>query len=243
MNRITLIKSLLDSGKFSTYLEIGCFKGKTFFSLKAKHKMAVDPQFHSSFYRRAFISRLKQGFNPNFKYFKQTSDDFFNTQKAHLQKHSPIDVAFVDGLHTYEMALRDVINVLPYLNKEGVIIMHDCFPPTEASALPTKHFPTAADVKDVPGWTGDWCGDVWKAVKYLKDNHSDVLDVSVINTDNGLGIARLKSADANPVITINKEAYAQIDTLDYVTMLQHQTEWLNLKDVGYAKTLIAELVG
>lgn len=64
----------------------------------------------------------------------------------------------------------------------------------------------------------------------------------VINTDNGLGIVRLKSANANPVITINKESYTQIDTLDYATMLQHQTEWLNLKDVGYAKTLITELV-
>jgi len=39
-----------------------------------------------------------------------------------------IDLAFVDGDHSYEGALGDFRNVLPKMKKGGVILAHDCAP-------------------------------------------------------------------------------------------------------------------
>ncbi len=88
-----------------------------------------------------------------------TSDEFFaNPPEILIEKG--IDLAFIDGLHTYEQSLRDVENCLKYLNPDGIIVMHDCLPSSEAEALPSlekamKH----------PEFKGAWTG------KYIKPSY------------------------------------------------------------------------
>ncbi len=112
------------------------------------------------------------------------SDDFFET-KASLLKNG-LDVVFIDGLHTYEQSLRDVQNSLKLLKEDGVIIMHDCNPESESIAYPASSCQSAASLK-LDGWTGEWSGDVWKTIAYLRSTQKN-LHVFVLDCDYGLGI-------------------------------------------------------
>lgn len=54
--------------------------------------------------------------------------------------HDPnsIDLAFIDGDHTYEGALKDFRNVYPLMKKGGIILAHDCHPRSEPLAAITQ---------------------------------------------------------------------------------------------------------
>jgi hypothetical protein len=52
-----------------------------------------------------------------------TSDEFFAT----LRPSKRYDVAFIDGLHTFEQTYRDVINTFAHL-RSGVILIDDTVP-------------------------------------------------------------------------------------------------------------------
>jgi hypothetical protein len=229
LRRLRLIQSLFEKTQFKTYLEIGCYKGKTFLPIRAKRKIAVDPYFHPIFIKDALITILKTPQNITNRYFKETSDQFFLNRKSFLRRVSPLDVVFVDGLHTYEAALKDVLNALPYLNIHGVIVMHDCYPNSKVSALPTKSFPTGEDLKGVKDWTGAWSGDVWKAIVYLRENLYDLLDILVIDSDNGLGIIRLKHDLIDHDYRIKQKSFLDINSLTYDDLIKDLETFLNLK--------------
>lgn len=241
MKRIELIQALFRKTNFKNYLEIGCYMGRTFFPVKAKNKIAVDPAFHILFIRELLIWIIKEPKNLRNKYFRETSDSFFKKRKKYLIKKGPLDVVFVDGLHTFEASLKDVLNALVYLNQKGVIVMHDCYPPNKAAALPTVNFPTAEDLVGVGGWTGAWCGDVWKTVNYLQRNFSDLLDICVINSDNGLGIIRLKNSIDSYDLTIDSNSFSEVNALTYDDLVQNRDEMLNLITIEDAHKIIEDI--
>lgn len=240
MNRIELIREIFQKSNFKNYLEIGCNEGKSFLPVKAKYKTAVDPYFIIPT-KEKVKWLLKEPSNLNSKYFEEESDTFFLNRKSYLEKTGPLEVVLVDGLHTYRAALSDVLHSLEYLNKDGIIIMHDCFPPFKAASLPTKAFPTAEDVKGVEGWTGEWCGDVWKAVVYLRRNLSDLLDVCVLHTDFGLGIVRPKGDIDKKKLVIDERSFKEIDQLTYDELIKDPAGMLNLKKADHASTIIKEV--
>ena len=105
-------------------------------------------------------------------------------------------VIFIDGLHTFEQTLQDCYNSLNYLAQGGVIILHDCNPPSDASSTPAQSIPEAEKKwksKNTSGWTDEWCGDTWKTIPFLIKNNPE-LNVSVLNTDYGLGIVSKKGS-------------------------------------------------
>lgn len=197
--------------------------------------MAVDPGFDIPVFRK-LKWLIKYPNNINNQYFEETSDSFFENRKTEIQKRAPLDVVLVDGLHTFEAALKDVLNSLQYLNPKGIIVMHDCYPPFKAAALPTKDFPTDEE-QQVEGWTGEWCGDVWKSIVYLRRNFPDSLKVCVIHTDYGLGIVRIVKP-IDHLFPINQKLFDEIDRLDYDDMVANQSEYIDLKDVSFAEELI-----
>ena len=78
LDRREVIQNLIDSKGFNTYLEIGVFQGKLFYSIKAKTKIAVDPNVKFSrfkLFKRSF--KYKNGTNLAAKSYKLTSDAFF----------------------------------------------------------------------------------------------------------------------------------------------------------------------
>ena len=50
-----------------------------------------------------------------------------------IHRDESIDLAFIDGDHTYEGALKDLDTVLPKMKKGGVILCHDCRPGSDVS--------------------------------------------------------------------------------------------------------------
>jgi hypothetical protein len=235
MKRTTLLQNLIDTGKYKTYLEIGTHKGMSLFPLKCKYKIAVDPSFKiSSKDKKKWL--LKNPYNFRNKYFDLTSDDFFKQNENDIRKQ---DLIFIDGLHTFEASLKDVLNSLKHLKSNGVIMMHDCFPPHEVAAMPLGSFEEGKK-RSIKGWNGEWCGDVWKTISYLKENYADVLDIFVLDTDYGLGIVKLKN-ETPSILDLNKESYERINKLDYQYLMSNPEEIIALKDKSYATQLLKSI--
>lgn len=220
MNRIDVLQALINRCDARTYLEIGVSAGTTFLTLKAKHKIAVDPRFKVSWTKKLRYL-LTNPSNRKNTYHEITSDLFFETQ-AQLLDEQGLDVVFVDGLHTYEQALRDVESCLKYLKPGGAIVMHDCDPPCEAAAIPAESR-ESAQYTDLPNPNNEWCGDTYKALIHLRSTRSD-LNVFVIDCDYGLGVV----TKGDPESTLDLSP-AQIAELPYSEFEADRENLLNLK--------------
>ena len=132
-NRINLIQDVINKIHAKRYLEIGVFKGFSFLNINCKNKIGVDPKIVIS--TKDYIKKYLTNFsNFNNKFYELESDEFFNKKSKFIKSFSP-EVVFIDGLHTFEQSLKDVINTLNIIDKNGYIILHDCNPPSEASSV------------------------------------------------------------------------------------------------------------
>jgi hypothetical protein len=202
-------------------LEIGVRYGDNFYPIKARHKIAVDPNFEFSKRERVKWA-FKNPYNIAAKYYKLRSESYF----ANTKNTYPTDVVFIDGLHTYQQTLIDVNNSLSNLNENGVIVMHDCNPPHETAAYPADSFDHAASL-NLPGWTGEWCGDVWKTILHMRSSRKD-LRIFVLNCDYGLGI--ITRGEADNCLTLSEH---DIDKMTYDEFSRNRNSLLNLKDENY----------
>ena len=146
-SRIDIIKKIIKRENYKSYLEIGCDNDENFSQINLIDKVGVDP--------------LKGGT------LRMTSDEFF------LENKRNFDIIFLDGLHTYEQTIKDVLNSLKILNKKGVILIHDCLPKKIWNQI-------------VPRMYGHWNGDVWKAIVHARTlEHADVY---TCKADHGIGM-------------------------------------------------------
>lgn len=113
INRLFLIKSIIEKIKAKSYLEIGCKDDYVFSKIDLETKVGVDPHSGGT--------------------LKTTSDNFF---KLNRQK---FDVIFIDGDHSYGQVKRDVYNSINCLNKNGIIILHDLLPTSRKDTVQTNH--------------------------------------------------------------------------------------------------------
>jgi hypothetical protein len=89
----------------------------------------------------------------------------------------PIDLAFIDGMHQFEFALRDFINIEKHCSPRSTILIHDVYPLTRLSAERERQ-------------TLFWSGDIWRIILILRKYRPD-LSVNVIATaPTGLGVVR-----------------------------------------------------
>ena len=149
-NRIELIKYMIENKNYKKYLEIGCHNDEVFNKISIE-KIGVDPV---------------SGGN-----FRGTSDEFFKKNKSNF------DCIFIDGLHEYKQVKRDILNSIKFLENDGIIILHDCLPPS-------------IDRQRVPRTRYTWNGDVWKAIVEVRTwSH---VNTYTILSDQGLGIIQKK---------------------------------------------------
>jgi hypothetical protein len=219
MDRLIAIKALMKEKGYKNYLEIGVSNGHIFFRIKTTFKIAVDPDFQFDIFRRMGKAILNP-YNLFNKYYEITSDDFFAKHSDEVIGNRKIDIAFVDGMHEYDFALRDIENSLKYLDDNGVIIVHDCNPLTKDAARPFSEF--AVDNKQNTLWNGD----VWKAIVHLRQRND--LNIFVLECDHGLGfITKGKPEKTLPY------SRAEIEKLPYEDFDRNRVEWLNLKKPEY----------
>jgi hypothetical protein len=218
-----VIQKLLELAPRPTYLEIGVAQAETFLPLRAHLKFAVDPVFgFRASWDRGF-QLVTRWFRPASRhYFWMTSDVFFQRHAGFLRKH-PIDVAFIDGSHSYTQSLADVANCLKYLAPGGTIVMHDCSPSSEAMAWPAGSYREVSRIRP-PGFDGPWCGDVWKTIVHLR-RFSEDLDVLVIDADYGLGILRPRGLGARVSVV---QAVPEVAAMTYAQLDRERVTLLNL---------------
>ena len=133
-----------------TYVEIGVFKGDSLARSRTK-SIGVDPTF-------AITAEL----NCDVRLFRMTSDDFFARPDpfAHFDG-VPVDLAYIDGMHLSEFALRDFMNVEKHMARTGVVTLDDMLPRNPLEAARTRR-------------TGQWAGDVYKLHRVLETYRPDL---------------------------------------------------------------------
>jgi hypothetical protein len=151
-----------------TYVEVGVSTGRAItLALPGTITIGIDPAPQLTFPLRRQT-----------RVFCQTSDDFFAEHDLNrLFGGLPVDLAFIDGMHHFEYALRDLINLERFSNSASTILIHDCLPIDEVTA-------------DRERSTNVWSGDIWRLILLLREWRPD-LRVSVVDSGpTGLGIVR-----------------------------------------------------
>ena len=105
-----------------------------------------------------------------------TSEEFFaRFSREDVFGGTPLDLAFVDGLHLFEAALTDVAAVERWAHPGTVLLLHDCHPTDEAMAARERT-------------TVAWAGDVWKVVACLRADRPDLTVTTVDVGPTGVGV-------------------------------------------------------
>lgn len=240
MNRLTIIQNIAKAVNAKTYLEIGVNTGEVFFAVDVIMKIAVDPEF--KFSRRANLHRvpvIKNLLTKNKElFFEETSDEFF-AKHANVIETGKLDIAFIDGMHTYMQTYTDIVNSLKYLSPSGAIIVHDCNPTTAAAETPVKNSINEVLEKakrgEIPGWAYIWNGDVWKAILRLQSERDDI-NICTLDVDWGVAVITRQANSSRLSYTT-----AEIEKLNYKDLEQNRLKWLNLKEPSYLNTLIQEI--
>jgi hypothetical protein len=225
LDRIIMTQASLDALGRGTYLEIGVDGGSSFVPIKAKRKFGVDPS-HKLNDRRLFMYTVLSSLHIRVeRLFRMTSDEFFGKNEA-LLASCGIDVCLVDGLHTYEQALNDVLNALKYLKPLGIILVHDCNPTTELMARPARGIEDLIS-QNIQGWNGAWSGDVWKTIVHLRALRKDV-KAFVLDCDTGIGVVT-----KGPPTDLLCYTETDIRRMDYSTLCGDRKALLGLQPSGF----------
>ena len=146
----------------ATYLEIGTATGQTL-AIAACASVAIDPRFR-------LAHDVRRG-KPACHLFETTSDDFFASQDPRALLGAPVDLAFIDGMHRHDFALRDFMNVERFCRPDSLIVLHDCLPVDSHMARiepQDRTFEAAAEYRNA------WAGDTWKAIWILQRYRPDL---------------------------------------------------------------------
>lgn len=226
LDRKHVIQKLIDNRGFKSYLEIGVQNGGVFLKVRCSKKVAVDPEFGFSAWKR-FRKTIVNPTNISAQFFEVTSDEFFEKNAPTVFGQNTVDLVFVDGMHEFDYVLNDVNNSLRYLSENGVIILHDCNPLTPDAAVSFQAY------KD-RGYTRTWNGDVWKAIPYLKKHRPD-LEIFVADCDQGLGIITRKGKSGD-VADVGREEFRN---MSYSDLESRRKELLNLQPESYLLNFVA----
>lgn len=174
MTRADVIQSFLDLFRDPEYLEIGVNEGETFHALHANIKIGVDPNFRFDTSQYQSADRI---------FHEVRSDDYFGRLATPQQL---FDVIFIDGLHTAEQTLRDILNAQLYLKAGGVMIIDDIWPASYVAAISDlkTHQRLRSRLKIQ---NRSWMGDVFKLL-YFIDSFMQQFTMRLISNTNGQAI-------------------------------------------------------
>lgn len=143
----------------TVYFEIGVQYGNSLnLAVYSRHAIGVDPH-------PLWLAGGNQVIYP------MDSDSFFSNKL--YQAAESVDLAFIDGDHHYEQALRDFYNTQKLCYRNAVIAFDDMLPYNQAVGGRTMV-------------AGHWAGDVWRAEGWIKANQPDLTTVLVDVEPTGL---------------------------------------------------------
>ncbi|MCW6003854.1 class I SAM-dependent methyltransferase [Micromonospora sp. CPCC 205371] len=139
------------------YLEIGVQHGYSL-RLASCPAVGVDPD-----------PKVVVPLGPHATVVPSTSDAYFTTVNATQLPFAALDLAFIDGMHLYEYALRDFIGVERLAHAGAVVVFDDVLPRNQVEAARVQ-------------CPGDWTGDVWRIEPVLRAWRPD-LHITLVDTD------------------------------------------------------------
>jgi hypothetical protein len=150
----------------ASYLEIGVARGESLAQvLPDTDVIGVDPQ-----------PQLTTAPPAHVRIFTATSDEFFAQHEVRaLFGGRAVDMAFIDGMHRFEYALRDFINVERCCAAHSVILMHDCYPLDARTSQREQR-------------TRFWSGDIWRLLLLLREQRPDLTVRTIATPATGLGV-------------------------------------------------------
>jgi hypothetical protein len=188
MERHQFLTVVHERYKPRSYLEIGINDGLGL-ARSTTRTIGVDPDFCISVELACDL-----------KLVKATSDDYFAQADAiSWFPEGVVDFTFIDGLHLFEVALRDFMNAERLSAATSVIVLDDVLPRSVSEAARRQH-------------TLLWAGDTYKVTSVLERYRPD-LTVVLLDTD---PTGMLLVVDLDPSNTVLREHYDEI-VAEYAT--------------------------
>ena len=199
MTGLQFLKRLHALARPRNYLEIGVEFGSSL-TISRVPTIGVDPSFQiqkevrcdlqlvkatsDEFFTRADpINHLRSGRNP-FRNLRRGRPMF-----AHYRGGTSIDLAYIDGMHLVEFALRDFMNIERFAHWASVIVFDDVLPRNVDEAARDRH-------------TIDWTGDVFRIIDVLRKHRPDLTAVALDTQPTGVLVV-MGADPSNPVLRDN----------------------------------------
>jgi hypothetical protein len=167
VRRHQLLRGIHELLQPRSYFEIGVSTGISM-RLSRTKSVGVDPFF-----------TIEKELLCDLHLVRSSSDEFFTRKHPFAHFDEPvIDLAFIDGMHLAEYALRDVINTERHTRSTSVIVIDDMLP------------------RDVPEASRDritraWAGDVYKMIGAFQAHRPDLVCLQVNTTPTGTAVLLL----------------------------------------------------
>lgn len=218
----TLLSQITLTGKFyleylkafhewltpKTYVETGVFTGSSITLVNEKTQaVGIDPE-----------PKIANPLSNNTTIYPLTSDDFFATHDLNeIFNSQPVELAFIDGLHIFEAALKDFINIEKYSTDETVVIFHDCVPLNKITSQRERV-------------TSFWSGDVWKVVLCLKKYRPDLTIFTIPAPPTGLCVVTKLNPDSHILTDNYPQILEEFVLLDYDAIADNKKKNLNVME-------------
>jgi tetratricopeptide (TPR) repeat protein len=189
-----------------TYVEIGVERGASLrLARPPTLAIGIDPE-----------PKPTEPLAANQKVFAETSDAFFATRDPRAELGGlPIDLAFIDGMHRFEFALRDFANLERFSTRGSTILIDDCYPLDRETAERERH-------------RAFWSGDVWRLILLLK-KHRPELAIHIIATPPcGLAVVRRLDPDSRLLHEHYHSLCREFLAIDYAFLEDDMPGKLNL---------------
>jgi hypothetical protein len=199
------INALLQGNRDVNYLEIGIEKGLTIEAVSATWKWGVDPN-------PRFLLNEQQ---PGVRLAVMESDVFFSS----LSQGVAFDMVFVDGLHTFQQAYRDLMNALLQGSPDVIVLLDDTVPSDEWSAIPDMEASLAA--RSRRGFKGKpWHGDVYKVLLVLRDHHPELKYTTICGSGNEQTLV-WRDEIGSTSLSVTEEALSAYQSVSYRDVFIH----------------------